>query len=46
MVEEFLEELTGMDPEQVRAKLAELMPEYRPWDYLSRELDGSGSSLR
>ena len=44
LVEEFLEELPGMDPDQIRAKLAKLMPEYRPWHSVTSGVLGSGKA--
>ena len=41
-VEAFLEELPSLDSQQIRARLAEITPEYRPWGTVVGVTPGSG----
>jgi len=45
-VEAFLEELPSLDSQQIKARIAEITPEYRPWYSMAIGEQGSGDDAR
>ena len=44
-VEAFLKELPSLDSQQIKARLAEITPEYRPWDSVMSVVQGSRETV-